>query len=211
MNNANTGPLLLVGKVLTIFMQVVMGIAGFAILIAVPALLFFGGDIAAEAASEFPDAAETFPSFALYGVLLVAFAVIAAVFVFFHKLRQMIDTVGAGDPFAPENATRLNHMAWLLLGVQILMVPAMGLALVIAKWADEVENADFTVDAGLDLTGILMVVVLFILALIIGAILIATAPSEEEEASLLPPQDASRLYLATQHPATPSQAGMTRS
>ena len=80
------------------------------------------------------------------------------------SLRRIIGTVGEGDPFAPVNADRLSMMAWLLLGVQILMLPAAGLGLMLAKWADKVDHADVNINAGLDLTGILMVLVLFILA-----------------------------------------------
>ena len=55
-------------------------------------------------------------------------------------------------------------MAWLLLATQVLMIPVAGFGLMVAKWADEVENANVTIDAGLDIEGLLMVIVLFILA-----------------------------------------------
>ncbi len=156
--------LLLIGKALSIFMQVIMAIAAFALVIAAGALLIFSGQIAAELAAELGDDVGALPGMALAAIMLVGLAVVTAMFFFFDKLRRIIDTVGEGDPFVPENAARLNMMAWLLLGVQLLMIPAMGLGLFIARWADEVENANVTVDAGLDLSGVLMVIVLFILA-----------------------------------------------
>ncbi|KLI64931.1 DUF2975 domain-containing protein [Aurantiacibacter marinus] len=156
--------LLLVGKALAIFMQVVMAIAAVALVIAAGALLIFSGEIAAEAAAEFGDDVGALPGLALAGIMLVGLAIVAALYFFFDRLRRIINTVGDGDPFLPENANRLNLMAWLLLSVHLLTVPAIGLALFLSKWADQVDNANITVDAGLDLSGILMVIVLFILA-----------------------------------------------
>lgn len=166
MPSANSDPLLLAGKVLTIIMQMLMGIAGVVlllVLIGVPALSLFGTDVVAEVATEFPDAG-VFPMAVFIGLIAIALVLVAAAFVFFDKLRRIIDTVGEGDPFAPVNAQRLGHMAWLLLGLQLLILPATGLGLMLAKWADEVENANVTVDFAPDIEGILMVVVLFILA-----------------------------------------------
>lgn len=156
--------LLLAGKVLTFLMQAIMAIAAIALPVSAVILLFVSGDIPAEIASETGAEVGPFPLVAVLGLLACAFAIVAMIFVFFGKLRAIIRTVGEGDPFVPENADRLSFMAWLLLAVQVLMLPAAGLGLILAKWADEIEHADITIDAGLDLTGILMVIVLFILA-----------------------------------------------
>ena len=157
-------PLLSLGKGLTYFMQGVMAIAFAALLVAVPVLIIWQDDIAAELASELGQQAAAFPLWPAVSVLLLAAIAIAMVFVFFGRLRQIIATVGEGDPFVPENAERLTTMAWLLLGVQLLSIPIGGIGLMVARWADEVGHEDITIDAGLDITGLLMVVVLFILA-----------------------------------------------
>ena len=157
-------PLLSLGKGLTYFMQGVMAIAFVALLVAVPVLIIWQDDIAAELASELGQQAAAFPLWPAVSVLLLAAIAIAMVFVFFGRLRQIIATVGEGDPFVPENAERLTTMAWLLLGVQLLSIPIGGIGLMVARWADEVGHEDITIDAGLDITGLLMVVVLFILA-----------------------------------------------
>lgn len=154
--------LLLAGKIITIFIQAAMAIGAIALVIAIPALLLFRAEVAAEFAAQADHLA--FPLFQLAALLMVALVIVAMVFFFFDKLRRIIGTVGEGDPFAPVNAVRLNAMAWLLLGVQIMMLPAAGLGLSLAKYADELEHSNVTVDAGLDLNGILMVIVLFILA-----------------------------------------------
>lgn len=156
--------LLLAGKILTIIMQAFMGIAAAALVVGLPIILFLQDRIDTEISREFGNSVGNFPAMTLVGLLLVAFAIVALTFLFFGKLRAIIRTVGEGDPFVPANAERLSLMAWLLLGVQVLMIPAAGLGLMLAKWADDIEHADITIDAGLDLTGILMVIVLFILA-----------------------------------------------
>jgi len=156
--------LLLAGKILTVFMQAAMAIGATALVFAIPLILFFKSDITAKARSEYGEAIGAFPAFTTAGVLLMALAAIALIFLFFGKLRAIIGTVGEGDPFLPENAERLNLMAWLLLAVQVLMIPIGALALIVAKWADQFDDSNINVDAGLDLEGILMVIVLFILA-----------------------------------------------
>ena len=157
-------PLLLAGKVITIFMQGAMAIAAVILAILIPVMLFAQDKIDAEIQAEMGSKVGEFPVLAVVGLFLLAIVAVAIVFVFFGKLRAIISTVGEGDPFAPINADRLSMMAWLLLALQVLMVPLAGLGLFLAKWADKIENSNVTVDAGLDLTGILMVIVLFILA-----------------------------------------------
>ncbi|GMN01868.1 DUF2975 domain-containing protein [Erythrobacter sp. MTPC3] len=156
--------LLLAGKVLTFLMQGFMAIAAVAIPIAAAVVLFMSDTINDEITAEFAGAVGPLPLLAVLGFLALALAAVVIIFVFFGKLRAIIETVGDGDPFVPENAERLTVMAWLLLFVQALSIPMAGLLLLVAKWAAPMENADVTVDAGFDLVGITMVVVLFILA-----------------------------------------------
>ena len=156
--------LLLAGKVLTIIVQALLALGGLAIAIAAPLVLIFNDKVSVEFAEKVGEVSGgTFIVLTL-ALMAIAFGMIAAAFVFFGKLRAIISSVGEGDPFIPENADRLNLMAWLLLGIQVLMIPAMGMGLMFAKWADSAENAEITIDAGLDIEGILMVIILFILA-----------------------------------------------
>jgi len=156
--------LLLAGQVLAIIMQIFVAIGAAALVLALPILLFAGDMIDAEIASEFGKAASGLPMAPAIALIAIALGLLAMLFIFLAKLRAIIATVGEGDPFAPENAKRLNLMAWLLLAMQLLAVPAAGFGLMLAKWADQFENQSITIDAGLDFTGILMVILLFILA-----------------------------------------------
>lgn len=156
--------LLLAGNILTVIMQIFMVIGAAALFIAAVAIIFAQDMVNAEIATEFDGAVGALPLFPLLGVLALALACVALIYLFFGKLRAIISTVGEGDPFAPDNADRLNLMAWLLLAVQVIAIPLAGLALFLAKWAEPMDNADISIDAGLDVTGILTVIILFILA-----------------------------------------------
>ncbi|QYU67563.1 DUF2975 domain-containing protein [Leptolyngbya sp. 15MV] len=85
-------------------------------------------------------------------------------FFFFGRLRAIIGTVGEGDPFQPQNAVRLGQMAWLMLGIQLFILLAVPLGIELARFSDEAENVRVSGDSNLDFSGLLLVVVLFILA-----------------------------------------------
>jgi hypothetical protein len=157
--------LLLAGKILTVFMQGAMVVGALALIIFSGVLLFMQDKIRADfsVAAGNPDA--VFPLFSLLGVVLIGLAIVAALFIFFGRLRQIINTVGEGDPFQPENADRLGQMAWLILGVQMLTLLATPLAVQLVEMADDIgEGTDVTLDGGFDLSAILMAITLFILA-----------------------------------------------
>ncbi|RDC60922.1 hypothetical protein HME9302_02139 [Alteripontixanthobacter maritimus] len=166
MRPTHTDPLLLIGRIAVLIAQGLMAIAAFGVAIAIPALYFFRDTIVAEMAAEHPDTDIVFPTLPIVGALLLAFVAVAGLFVFFGKLRHIIGTVEQGDPFVSDNASRLTVMAWIMLGVQLLAIPLAGLGLYVAKLMGEAaaELDDLTVDVGLDVSGILLVVVLFILA-----------------------------------------------
>ncbi|MEE4154533.1 MAG: DUF2975 domain-containing protein [Erythrobacter sp.] len=156
MNPPGHDPLLLAGKIVTLILEAIFAIGAVAIALALPAALVFGAEL---------PGGEPMPLLPVTGLLLLVFAIAVALFLFFGRLRAIINTVGKGDPFVPDNASRLNAMAWLLLAAQVLMWPASILALVIVEWANQFDEIDVSLEIdGLDLTGILMVLVLFILA-----------------------------------------------
>lgn len=164
MDNKPNDLLLLAAKILTIFIQIILGLAAIAITIALPLMLIFQGEINAQIASEYSDAVGSFPAITMAALLVIIVGMMALAFLFFGKLRAIVGTVGEGDPFAPENAKRLSLMGWLMLGCQVLLIPLGGFALMLAKWAEPMEHTDITIDAGFDIEGILLVIVLFILA-----------------------------------------------
>ncbi|HEY8604914.1 DUF2975 domain-containing protein [Tsuneonella suprasediminis] len=159
MNNRPNDILLLIGKIICIFMQAALVIGAIALTIAIPVVLIFGSS--ATGAGGLP---ADFPLWALAAVMAVGLIIVALMFGFFDRLRRIIGTVGQGDPFQPENATRLSQMGWLIVGAQLMVIPAGILAAVIAPFADKMDNVHFTIDGGFDAEGILLAIVLFILA-----------------------------------------------
>ena len=170
MTNALNDPLLLIGKIFCIFLQAVMALGAIALAIAIPVVLFAQGPIQAEIVKELPGVTEQFPGLLIAAIMAIGFAIVAMLFVFFGKLRRIIGTVGEGDPFQPENAKRLNVMAWLMLGTQLVMIPATAIAIPLARYAAAVgeagiEDVSFSFDgSGFDIEGLLLAVILFILA-----------------------------------------------
>ena len=161
MPKAINDPLLLIGKIFAIILQVAMAIGAIALVIAIPTILFAGGYVEAEIAREAPQITERFPTIWIAAIMAIGLAIVAMLFVFFGKLRRIIGTVGEGDPFQPENAQRLSLMAWLMLAINILALPVAGLGAYIAKTAGEEPG---TVDASFDFGGLVLILTLFILA-----------------------------------------------
>ena len=77
------------------------------------------------------------------------------------RLRQIIDTVGLGDPFVLDNAGRLTRMAWIAVIVQLVLLAAAVLAGMAGAQLD--ENV-FELNVDLSPGGVVMAVILFILA-----------------------------------------------
>ncbi|MEE4317967.1 MAG: DUF2975 domain-containing protein [Erythrobacter sp.] len=165
MHSPGNDLLLVAGKVVAIILQGLMAIGAAALVIALPFVAFFSTDIATDFADGSAIDAAALPVLPLVGALAIGVAILVALFLFFGKLRAVIDTVGEGDPFIPANAERLSMMAWLLLATQLLTWPLIAFGLMLAEWAQELDEVDISFEAdGFDLTGILMVLVLFILA-----------------------------------------------
>jgi len=98
---------------------------------------------------------------AIIGAMLLVELLLFLILRFCLELRRIVLSVDEGDPFHPDNATRLSRMGWLALGGWLVMIPIAA----IAGWIDHVvgEAAQIEVD-GVDLDGLLLALVLFILA-----------------------------------------------
>lgn len=99
----------------------------------------------------------------LIGAMAMIMVLLAMAWRFFQELTGMVNTVSQGDPFQRENAARLTRMGWLSLAAQGLILV---LAMITAWFEPYFEKAGHNLDIGfdVDLTGILMTLVLFILA-----------------------------------------------
>jgi hypothetical protein len=75
------------------------------------------------------------------------------------RLRAIVETVRAGDPFVAANADRLHAIAWTLLALQLLSIVIGGIGKAISTPAHPLH-----LDAGFSITGWLAVFLIFVLA-----------------------------------------------
>ncbi|MFM7377688.1 MAG: DUF2975 domain-containing protein [Erythrobacter sp.] len=156
--------LLAAGKMLTLLIQGIMGIAAIAIMLVIGAVTLFSGTIDQEIRAEFGADMVALPVMSVVWLLLAVLALTGLVYMFFGKLRGIINTVAIGDPFVPENADRLSAMAWLQIGIYIMGIVANLAAGLAARWAGQFTDVEIRGSVELDIPSVLLVIVLFILA-----------------------------------------------
>ena len=95
----------------------------------------------------------------LRAVAGLGLAVIPLNYVVLKRLRAIVETVRAGDPFVAANASRLRAIAWALLALQLL-------SLVIGAIGKTISTPTHPVhlDAGFSINGWLAVLLTFLLA-----------------------------------------------
>lgn len=152
-------PLLAIARIVLITMQGLAAFGAIVCLVAIPAIFIFRSQVETELNSEgIPLEAFT----ALASLLALAAVAAGLVFLVARLLWQMVGTVRAGDPFVPENATRLSRMAWITLGIQLIGFPMAAVAI----WLNELTGDTHAenVGDGVSVSAILLVMILFILA-----------------------------------------------
>ncbi len=164
MNAPRKDPLLLAGKTLTLLIQGAMALAAAVIVLMIPAILFTKDEINAEVIAEVGPDALAMPILPLMLLLACVLVVVALVFLFFGKLRGIIDTVAAGDPFVPGNADRLATMAWLQMAIYVAKLAAERAAIGMAGWVNQFREVTMDTSFNIDVIPVLLILVLFILA-----------------------------------------------
>lgn len=164
MNLAENDLLLKLGKGIALLLQGLCALGGGVFFVFIPLVILLSQGLL----EGFVDADDIPTTIAAYplAVVIIALAIaanLAAMFIFFGKMRALIESAGKGDPFIPENAQRLNAMAWLLLGAKGLAEIVGWLRIYLANLMDGqgVNKVDFSL---YDLHSFLIVLVLFILA-----------------------------------------------
>ena len=98
----------------------------------------------------------------MWGMRVIAAIGVVAVLLGYHVLKRllaMVETVRAGDPFVAANAYRLNSVAWLLLGLQLISMVIAGIGEAISTREHPID-----LDAGFSVNGWLAVILTFVLA-----------------------------------------------
>ncbi len=98
-------------------------------------------------------------------VMLLGIVMAVAIFVMLRALGRIIATVSAGDPFVIDNAARLRTIAWSLMFIQLLDIPAAAIARVFPALGSAAP------DGGVSPAGWLAVLMTFVLArvFVVGA------------------------------------------
>ena len=163
MTLAKDDVLLKLGRVIALVLQALCVLGGgvFFLVIVVVTLISAGMLPGLVEAEGLPDVAR-YPLVAA-AIGLTVMANFTAMFFFFGKMRALIESASKGDPFIPDNAQRLAAMAWLLLGSLGLTVIVGELRVYAASLIDPQSESGFDISPN-DLTGFLIVLVLFILA-----------------------------------------------
>lgn len=153
--------LLAAAKVIVVLCQIVFIFAMVMLGIGIGAILTVGrSELLTEIATSGAPAATVW---LIALAMLTGMALLALGFRFFQELRGIIDSVDEGEPFRPENADRLSRMGWISVIVHVGVLPIAGLSLWLAPYADKVGQ-DVDVGAGVDISGVLLTLILFILA-----------------------------------------------
>jgi len=163
MTLAKDDALLKLGKIVAFALQALCVLGGgvFFVLIVLVALLSQGMLPGLVDAQGLPDAAK-YPLLTT-AICLTIIVNFTAMFFFFGKMRALVESASKGDPFIPDNARRLNAMAWLLLSSQVLTVIVGELRVYAISLIDPQSESKLDISPN-DLTGFLIVLVLFILA-----------------------------------------------
>ena len=95
----------------------------------------------------------------LRAIAVIGLATIPLNHVILKRLLAIVETVRAGDPFVPANASRLQGIAWALLALQLLSLVIDTIAKTVSTPAHPVD-----LDAGFSTNGWLAVLLTFVLA-----------------------------------------------
>ena len=90
-------------------------------------------------------------------LMVVGFLMFPLMHQLLRKLLAIVETVRAGDPFVPENARRLNQIAWVVLGIQVMH-------LVFGVFAKVLSSKNAEIEWQFSLAGWVAVLLLFVLA-----------------------------------------------
>src|SRR5438270_9930155 len=95
----------------------------------------------------------------LRAIAVLGLAAIPLNYVVLKRLLAIVETVRARDPFIAPNADRLQAIAWVLLGLQILSLVIGAIAKALSTPAHPLH-----LDAGFSINGWLAVILTFVLA-----------------------------------------------
>lgn len=152
---------------LLIFTKWLLVLGTGALTIAMPVLLFFSDEVATAMADVFITPPGTEVVWMIAGIMMVGLIMLLLILFSINRLRRIVDSVGEGNPFTRINGTRLRGMGVAVFVIQVVTFFGSVLATTILTTLGEAKpEADFhmTIDGGISISGILLVLLLIILA-----------------------------------------------
>ncbi|MEO9468315.1 DUF2975 domain-containing protein [Parasphingorhabdus sp.] len=135
--------------------------------IAVPTILAFTDEVTNEMADVFVAPPGPEIVWMIAGMMVFGLVMLLLILFSINRLRRIVDSVGEGNPFTRINGTRLRGMGIAVFLMQIITFFGSIFATTILTTLGEVKpDRDFslTIDGGISITGILLVLLLIILA-----------------------------------------------
>lgn len=137
----------------------VAALVGLAMLLAIPFVWVFSSKVVVAAAENGFRLSGNDASLAISSLLGAGLLLVGLAFLFLRKLVAIIDSVGQGSPFVPENAARLRAMGWIALAFQLLSLLAAPAEL----WLARVVPGSH-VQVSFSFSGLIVALLLFVLA-----------------------------------------------
>jgi hypothetical protein len=154
-------PLLSTATVLIVLLRIIVIFAMVMIGIGIGAMCSVSYD---EVMKQIADAGAPRQAFGfLIAAMVMIMVLLSLAYKFFDQLAGIIASVGEGEPFRAENADRLSRMGWIAVGAHALGAILAGMTKWLEPYAEKVGH-DLDVGFRLELTGILLTLILFILA-----------------------------------------------
>jgi len=101
---------------------------------------------------------------ALRAIAVLGLVAVPLNYLVLRRLLAIVETVRAGDPFVAANASRLQAIAWALLGLQLLSLVIGAIAKAVSTPAHPLH-----LQAGFSISGWLAVLLTFLLARVFAA------------------------------------------
>ncbi|MEP2493439.1 MAG: DUF2975 domain-containing protein [Parasphingorhabdus sp.] len=143
----------------------VLGVGG--LVVGIPSILIFADKVTKGMADVFVAPAGTEVVWMIAGIMMFAVVMLLLTLFSINRLRRIVDSVAEGNPFTRINGTRLRGMGVAVFAIQVVTFFGGVLATTILTTLGEVKpDRDFhmSIDGGISVTGILLVLLLIILA-----------------------------------------------
>ena len=137
------------------------------ITVMLPALPFLTDQMVTAMAKTFVTPPGTEIVWMLAGILVLGAVILLLTLFAVNRLRRIVDSVAEGNPFTRINGTRLRGMGLAVFAIQVVTFFGSLLAAAMLTTLGETkpgQDLQISIDGGLSLSGILLVLLLIILA-----------------------------------------------